>query len=243
MTIRCPHCGRDGRLPSGLASQRQFLRCRKCQGRFTTLAHNPTSQGTDDGDSFGSISTARIEGELARFPLEPSFLASFDDDELDDDDLPSTLTDPADSNYEITAALEDELDDSQFELPAVIVGDRSTAESPIAAAFDPTGAESPPAEPQYYVLIDRWTRIVLFGTLSMGVPTLLVVAVLLLKAVLDGPIAGAPTSTLVLLFAATLAFVLFTSATSALNVLLIDLARNTRQLRTQAARKVVVETE
>jgi hypothetical protein len=232
MTIRCPHCGRDGRLPDGLSSPRQFLRCRKCGGRFTAPAPFPAEVAPSlEAPPHGTLASAQLDDELARFGSAAAFLAGLDNNDLDP---PSTLTDLGDSNYELTVSLEGELDDSQFEIPAVTVTDPPQSESRSSHAHALTGMEPLSAEPQFYKRIDKWTRICFFGVLGLGALSLVVIGVFLGRALLGTQNINSSTTTLIVAFVGTIAVLLISFTTTALNVLLVDLARNVRRLRIHA---------
>ena len=91
MMIRCPHCGRDGRMADEPAIVRQVLRCRKCQGRFTTHTHHPAGGAPNLEAPFGKVGSSRMVSERGRFSSGPALIASFDDD-----DLPPMVADPND---------------------------------------------------------------------------------------------------------------------------------------------------
>jgi len=180
-----------------------------------------------------------MAGELARFPSGAAFLASLDDE----DDLPPTMTDLGDSNYEVTVSLQCELDDSQFELPAIKETDPSPPENRSALALLPSGAEPLPPDPQFYNLIDSWSRICFLGVLGLGALSLVVIGVLLVRAVLGGQDINSSTTALILGFVGTIAFLLISFTTTALNLLLVDLARNTRRLRIHADRGAQIASD
>jgi hypothetical protein len=233
MTIRCPHCGRDGRLPDQLSSSMQSLRCRKCGGRFATRAQFPVDVAPNfEPAPFGTLPTAQLADGLSRFESNAEFVA----DPHNDDDPPSTLTDLDDSNYELTVSLEGELDDSHFELPTVTVTDRTASDSPSANVHHPSDTEPLPPEPQYYNLIDEWSRICCLGVLGLGSLSLVVTGIYLVRALLEAQSITSSTIILIVAFVGTVVFVFITVTTTALNVLLVDMARNIRRLRIQAER-------
>ena len=159
-------------------------------------------------------------------------LASLDDE----NDLAATLTDLGDSNYELTVSLEGELDDSQFELPTIKESHPSSSEGPAAPALVLAGPEPLPPDPRYYNLIDSWSRFGFWGVLGLGTLALVVIVGLLVRACLGGPDLNSSITALVLGFVGTIAFLLISLMTTALNLLLVDLARNTRRLRLHADR-------
>jgi zinc-ribbon domain len=234
MTIRCPHCGRDGRLPDKLAAQRQILRCRKCRGRFR-------SEAQLGAPVVPHLEPSEMTGELAQFPATAALLASLDDE----NDLPATLTDLGDSNYELTVSLEGELDDSQFELPTIKEPHPSPSEDPPAPALVLAGPEPEPLppDPQYYNLIDSWSRICFWGVLGLGGLALVVIGVFLVRAFLGRPNLNSSITALILGFVGTIAFLLISCMTVALNLLLVDLARNTRRLRLHADRSAQIASK
>jgi hypothetical protein len=233
MTIRCPHCGRDGRLPDQLASSMQTLRCRKCGGRFATRAQFPVDVAPNfEPAPFGTLPSAQLADGLSRFESSAEFLA----DLHNDDDPPSTLTDLDDSNYELTVSLEGELDDSQFELPTVTVTDPNLSESRAPQAHSPSDTEPLPPEPPFYSLIDKWSRICFLVVLGLGALSLVVIAVFLGRALVGSQNINSSTTTLIVAFLGTIALVVISFTATALNVLLVDLLRNIRCLRIHADR-------
>jgi hypothetical protein len=231
MTIRCPHCGRDGRLPDGVGSHRQFLRCRKCRGRFRSEAQFPADVAPNLEPPFGTHPSSQLADDLRRFQSGAALLASLDDNDLDP---PSTLTDLDDSNYELTVSLEGELDDSQFELPAVTVTDPPQSESRSPHAHAPARTEPLSEEPQYYNRIDKLIHICFWGILGLGAVSLVVIGVFLARALLGTQTINSTTTTLIMALVGTIAFLLISFTTTALSVLVLDLARNIRRLRIHA---------
>jgi hypothetical protein len=222
MMIRCPHCGMDGRLPEELAALGRVLRCRKCSGRFTTHTQGPA----------GTIALSQ--------PAD--VLASLDDDDDDDDDgLPPISSGRDDSNFDVSFALQGELDDSQFELPAVAENNNH----PPPTALAPVLAESKPlpADPRYYDFIDSWSRKGFWLVVVAVAVAVMVIGGFLARALLIGQSIEEYTTALIVGFVAALTLLLVTFAATALNLLLVDLARNTRRLRIHADRGTRVASE
>jgi hypothetical protein len=182
-----------------------------------------------------------------------ALLATLDDD----DDFPSTLTDLGDSNYEMTVSLEDELDDSQFELrtikephpspsPTLSLSPSLSPSPPAngsAPALVPGESEPLPPDPRYYDLIDSGSRICFGVVLGLGALALLMIGVFLVRAFLGRPDLSSSITALILGFVGTIAFLLISFMTTALNLLLVDLARNTRRLRIHADRSAQIAND
>jgi hypothetical protein len=239
MTIRCPRCGRDGRLPGKLASPTQILRCRKCQGRFTAHTLQPVGVVPNLERPFGTVPSSEMAGALDRYSSSAALLASLDDE----DDLPPTLADLGDSNYELTVSLVGELDDSQFELPTIRETDPSPPANRSAPALVLAGSEPFPPDPEFYALIDSWSRICFLAVLGSVALSLLVIGVLLVRAFLGGSNIHSSTTALIFGFVGTIAFLLVSFMMTVLSLLLVDLARNTRRLRIHADRGAQIASE
>jgi hypothetical protein len=182
-----------------------------------------------------------MTNELALSRSGAALIAGLDDE----DDLPPTLTDLDDSNYEMTVSLDGELDDSQFELPAIKETDPSLSppDDRPAPALVVSGSEPLPPDPRYYNLIDSWSRIGFWGVLALGAIALVVIGVFLVRAFLGAPNLNTSTTVLILGFVGTIAFLLISFMTTALNLLLVDLARNTRRLRIHADRSAQIASD
>ncbi len=209
---------------------RQVLRCRKCQGRFTTHTHHPAGGAPNLEAPFGKVASSRMVSERGRFSSGPALIAS-----LDDDDLPPMVAGPNDSNYEITVALEGELDDSQFELPAIAETAPAPPASRPALASLLAGLEPFPRDSRYYDRIDSWIRVGFFGVLVLCAPSLLLIGFFILRAFLVGQYIHSTTTALILGFVGTIAIVLIMITLTALNLILLDLAKNTRPIAVSSA--------
>jgi hypothetical protein len=209
---------------------RQVLRCRKCHGRFTTHTHHPAGGAPNLEAPYGKVASSRMTSELGRFSSGPALIASFDDD----DDLPPMVAGPNDSNYEITVALESELDDSQFEIPAIAETAHAPHASRPALARLLSGLEPFPRDSRYYDRIDSWIRVGFFGVPVLCGPSLLLIGFFILRSFLVGQVIHSSTTALILGFVGTTAIVLIMITLTALNLILLDLAKNTSQLPSAA---------
>jgi hypothetical protein len=195
--------------------------------------------GPDLEPRFGTVPSSQMADELARFKIRAAFVASLDED----NDPPSTEADIGDSNYEVTVLLDDDLDDSQFELPAITQTNPSRSETWSVPASVASATEPFPPDPRYYDLIDSWSRICFLGALGLGALSLVVIGVVLARILLGGQAIDPSTTILILGFVGTIAFLLISFTMTALNLLLVDLARNTRRLRIHADRDARIASE
>jgi predicted Zn finger-like uncharacterized protein len=232
MNLRCPSCGRVGNVPDHLGLTAHTVRCRRCRTVFSTVpargngeSHQATSKTAPDI----SVSAPR---EFARVPYESFAMGS-------DNDLPAFAPRlPYDSQYEMTAVLGGDPDDSQTEMPAFTAGKTPSGETEDTPPFETAGAELFLPVPWYYSFIDSWGRLHFFVALGFAASSLSVLGFLLARALVGGHILSSSITALIVGCVGTVAFLLLSLSATALIVLLIDLARNVRQLIQQADRNL-----
>jgi hypothetical protein len=146
---------------------------------------------------------------------------------------------PSDSQYEVTAVLGGGPDDSQIEMPAFGDDGLGSAEMEAVRSFDAGSSEIFLAVPWYFNVIASWGRRLFYVATGFGVASLGVLAFLLVKALVSGPIISASVTALLIGCVGMIAFLLISLSATALTVLLVDLARSVRMLIQQTERHVV----
>jgi hypothetical protein len=173
----------------------------------------------------------RAEGGASDF-LSEGFSAGFDESEPARRGLG-----PGDSHYELSFALRDPVGDSGVDWPAVSADDPQFGESPSGEFVEAFGREVDAREPQYYRFIDSSGRFLFFGTLIFIIVSLPLFGFLLVHILGGGPAVNPAPLALIVGTIAAIAFLFISLGITALNVLLVDLARNIRRLRDHADQK------
>jgi hypothetical protein len=167
--------------------------------------------------------------------MSPDGFSSESDDEI------SALTPPTpfDSQYEMTAVLGGDPDDSQTELPAF--GGESDLSGEIEAArpFEAPSSEFVLPVPWYFNFIDSWGRVLFYLATGFAAASLGVLGFLLVRALVAGHTMSSSVTALIIGCVGTIAFLLISLSATALTVLLVDLARNVRMLIQQADRNSI----
>jgi hypothetical protein len=234
MILRCPSCGREGNLPDHLGHSAHFVRCRRCKARFSTdHVREPATFRHQSNVMTDNIAVSPHVRNLAL--MSPDGFSSESDDEI------SALTPPTpfDSQYEMTAVLGGDPDDSQTELPAF--GGESDLSGEIEAArpFEAPSSEFVLPVPWYFNFIDSWGRVLFYLATGFAAASLGVLGFLLVRALVAGHTMSSSVTALIIGCVGTIAFLLISLSATALTVLLVDLARNVRMLIQQADRNSI----
>jgi hypothetical protein len=229
MIIRCPNCDRVGNLPDHLAPAAQILRCRRCSSRF--LAGAVVVPGSDQraGSAIEPPALSR-SAEKAPF-LTDGFFAGFDEPQ-------SALRPlgPGDSQYELSFTLEEPRIDPDGDWPEGS-DDARPDEDPSGEVAVPLGLDPSPPEPRILRLIAAWGQPFLFGASILAVLSLPLFGFLLVRGLDGRPADILTTLVLVVGSVASITMMLISLSLLALNILLVDLARNIRRLRDHADRE------
>jgi hypothetical protein len=170
---------------------------------------------------------------------------------IDDDDSGFGPGRSGESQYEMTAVLGGDPDDSQTELPA-FTSDLDSSDSsvptrrfeaPTAARFETLTPEPALPMPWVYNVIDSWGRLHFFLALGFAAASLLVLGFLLVWSLIVGQILSSSIAALIVGCVGTIAFLLLSISATALIFLLIDLARNVHRLIHQAGPTVRVPAD
>jgi hypothetical protein len=221
-----------GYLPDDLAREAQRLRCRRCSARFMT--DSLSSKGADQRARAPRESSGTSRTQVAAVPfVADAFFAGFDESEPAIRPLG-----PDDSQYELTFSFQDPQGGSGVDWPAEPADDpefEAARSGEFAASF--SSGEVATSEPWYYRFIDSSGRLLFIGALILVIMSLPLLGFLLVH-VLGGSAAVNPTTlALIVGSVAAMSFLFISLAITALNVLLVDLARNIRRLRDHADRK------
>jgi hypothetical protein len=223
MILRCPRCGREGTVPERLGRLAHRVRCRPCGARFST----GPAPGNGELRAPGAVETG------AGDPLVRDG-ASLSDDGFsggsDPDLATSAPRSPFDSQYEMTAELGGELDDSQVELPAFTSTAARSGDSDSGPAFETESSEFLLAVPWYFKFIESWGRLHFYVAVGFAASSLSVLGFLLIRALVAGQILSSSITALIVGCVATIAFLLLSLSATVLIILLVDLARNVRLL-------------
>ena len=230
MKIQCPHCGRTGSLPEHLAAETQSLRCRRCSATFRRSA--VSRQGIEPRLSTDvELPVAARATAAASSFVSDGYFAGWDEDEA-----PMRLLGPGDSQYELTFTLGEPIGETALDWPAGSGEDAFADEGPsgeVAAARGRAGAS---LDPWSYRVIASSGRLMFYGGLGLAGLALPLLGFLLARILGDG---ASSTGTLALVVGsvAALAFLFLSLSMTALNILLVDLARNLQRQRDQAERE------
>jgi hypothetical protein len=176
-----------------------------------------------------------------RVPVSPEGFYAGIDEEI----AALTPQSPYDSQYEMTAVLGGDPDDSQTELPAFTgetdLSDETDLSGEIEAArpFETASSEFLTPVPWYFNFIDSWGRLLFYLATGFATASLAVLGFLLVRALVAGQIMSSSVTALIIGCVGTIAFLLISLSATALTVLLVDLARNVRMLIQQADRNPV----
>jgi hypothetical protein len=154
-----------------------------------------------------------------------------------DDEAPGMRArSPGDSHYEMSAVFDDGYDDSDDEMAAFDPGSSDDNEALVPSGVEPGSAEIFLPGPWYFKFIDAWGRFQFFTALGFAAASLSVLGFLLVRAVVGGHILSSSITALILGCVGTIAFLMLSLSATVLIVLLVDLARNVRQLIQHAER-------
>jgi zinc-ribbon domain len=196
MYIRCPKCGRRGRLPDRWIPQAQSLRCRKCGAMFKTpeLARVAAERGP--GPAFDPIVGVGRADRPEPFVADGYFSA------FDDALIGPRPPGPGDSNYELTFTLSEpegdfgpdwDAETGEFE-PEAPSSDDITA---LSTAGAPWGSER-----WHHRFIESWgLRLVVTALVLIGI-SVPMIAYLLWRTIGSGQPSDSPAPTLIAGFAA-----------------------------------------
>lgn len=240
MMIQCPGCGRAGNLPGLTGLVAHTVRCRRCSARFVTIPLQVDSNAERD---WPAREPAEISASTAGVSTPTGFEGLVAAGKRHFDAPPNR---PGDSHYESTATFDDEFSDSsdssdrsdsQVELPAFSADDLESDESmsawttrQFAGALDVDGAGA-----SYLDLVEAWGRCYhLYIALAFGAASLAVMGYFLVRPLLGGHSLSSSATALVVGCVGTVAFLLLTFTATTLNILLLDLGKNVRQLMVQS---------
>jgi hypothetical protein len=221
MVIRCPSCGRTGKFPHPFGLTAHTLRCRRCSALFVTV---PTQV---DGAELPALEHAPLAGsatDSGMFPLDD--LAAREDSGF------GALGDIiGDSHYEL-GAISDDVSDSQIDLPAFAADDLDWDEPQSAPQLNRDGVRRALGASGLVQIgpIEAWGRYHLYVALGFAAASLGVMGYFLLRPLVGGATVGSSTTALVVGCIGTIAFLLLSLAATTLNLRLVELARNVRQL-------------
>jgi hypothetical protein len=226
MVIQCPKCGRSGTLPGEQVWNTHALRCRKCDTRFMV----------------GAVPLERTEQSIVRIqalhPASPALSAidsaitnGFFSGNDDDDDLEPSLPDPADSHYELPVA---NGGDEDVDFDDWSTDDIPARPFPDEPAVEPASVATSVSDPWYYKLIHAWGRAHFFSAIGFAALSLTAISCLVLARLTGNLKPESSALAVVVGIVAAIALLMISLSTTALNLLLIDLARNIHRLRVQA---------
>jgi hypothetical protein len=201
------------------------LRCRKCQSRFVLGAVPLDQAATGIAKSLASSHAL----SPAQSALNGAFAeGSFSGADEDEDDLEAGLPDPSDSQYELPVGVGDE-DGAEF-------NDWSTDDMPARPGpgerrIEAGDSSSVPSDPWYYKFIHAWGRVHFFGAIGFAALSMTVIACLVLARLTGNLKPESSAIAIVVGIVGAIALLMISLSTTALNLLLIDLARNIHRLR------------
>src|SRR5262249_1664098 len=230
MKIRCPNCGRMGSLPDRVAADAHSLRCRRCSLNFRmSRATGPGVEsrlGTDV-----EVPVSARAATTAPSLLREGFFAGWDEHEPAMQHLG-----PGDSHYELTFTLGDPSGETAVDWSGGSGGHDLADEGPSGEVGAPGGAAGRPA-PGSYRFTASPGRLIFSVGLALAVCSLPLLGLLLVRSFGGSPAAGSTTLALVVGSLAAMSFLLISASMAASNLLLVDQARNVRQLRDPAERE------
>jgi hypothetical protein len=238
MLLQCPNCGRKGNLPDHLAPSEHTVRCRRCRARFSIAPSTKRTGAFPPGPPFktsGSTKSAQVGG-VGRFSSEAFFSADDDDPLADSPGL-------GDSHYDMPVVFDDDLGDSNAEVPTYRSPGASREEGHPSGTFEPASSEVFLTSPWYDNFIDSWSRYHFFTALGFGTSSLAVLGFLLVRALVAGQIMDSSITALIVGCVGTVAFLLLSVSATALIVLLVDLGRNLRRLIVNSTRDARIAGE
>jgi len=230
MKIRCPNCGRMGSLPDRVAADAHSLRCRRCSSNFRMS--RVTGQGVESrlGTDVEVPVSARAATTAPSF-LSEGFIAGWDEHEPAMQHLG-----PGDSHYELTFTLGDPSGETAVDWSGGSGEHDLADEGPSGEVVAPRDGAAAPADPWSYRFIASSGRLLFYVGLALAVCSLPLLGLLLVR-IFGGSPAGSTTLALVVGSLAAMSFLLISASMAASNLLLVDLARNVRQLRDPAERE------
>jgi hypothetical protein len=178
---------------------------------------------------FEAAHAARILGSRARLGSESS-LASLD---LEEDSSPSALG-PGDSHYELSLAIGDHNEDSHSELPGVTPLDSARNEPLPAADDEPPCLKVVVSNRWYSHFVDRAGPYYFLVAVGFGALSLAVLCFLLVSAINNGQTVSRSITALIVGCVGLVAFLLLSLTATALHLLLVDLLRIVRRLRSHS---------
>jgi hypothetical protein len=224
MILRCPSCGREGKVPDRWGDTSHRLRCRPCGARFSTGpalgSHDLHATGPVGFGASGSQVLERLNVSAEEF-----FAGS-------EHEMPAFSASPYDSQYDMPAVVGDDPDDSQVELPAFTT-EEEEAESGEVEAVQPFEADSSEfyvTVPWYYKFIESWGRVHFYVVVGFAASALALLGFLLTRELIAGQVLSSSLTALIVGLVGTVAFLLLSLSATVLIALLIDLARNLRLL-------------
>jgi hypothetical protein len=190
MLIRCPQCDRAGEIPDRFGLAAHKIRCRVCEARFLTTTRPAIKEIDRPSVPIERSSNPRIVGNLAPIPELPVSVSPDDDDDSTLDTL-----DLNDSHYELTVVNDEEIDDSQVELPAFTSEDVPSSDEIAVLTDDPPSEETLIGDPRHANLTDPRRRYRFAATLTAGVLLLAILAYFMHQGIFNGqPVSSAITA-------------------------------------------------
>jgi hypothetical protein len=144
---------------------------------------------------------------------------------------------PGDSHYELTFTLGDPSGEAAVDWAAGSGEDALADEGPSGEVVVPHGGSAAPADPWSYRFIASSGRLLFYVGLALAVCSLPLLGFLLVRIFGGSPAADSTTLALVVGSLAAMSFLLISVSMAASNLLLVDLARNVRQVRDHAERQ------
>jgi hypothetical protein len=160
----------------------------------------------------------QLAAGLDRFPFRP-LLANTDDDSA------PILSDAGDSHYELPVTSDDELDDSQLELPAVQHYPDVRNDCLSASTDEFPSGEIVVTNPWYFDLVDSWARYHFVVALVFGILSLVILGFSLISASLGGRVVKLSVTAQIAGGLTLVVFSLLLVTATALNVVLVGLAK------------------
>jgi hypothetical protein len=215
-----------GSLPDHLADAHS-LRCRRCSTNFRV--GRVSGQGVESrlGTSIEVPVAARV-ASTAPSLLREGFFAGWDEHEPAMEHLG-----PGDSHYELTFTLGEPSGETAVDWAAGSGEDDLADEGPSGELVVPHGGAAA-ADPWSYRFLASSGRLLFYAGLALAVCSLPLLVFLLVRIFGGSPAAGSTTLALVVGSLAAMSFLLISVSMAASNLLLVDLARNVRQLRDHA---------
>ncbi len=239
MTIRCPRCGQTGNIPAQRELTVDTIRCRKCMTRFSRAS-------VSDLEGLSRWRPGQVPPRPA-VPVAAVFAAvpvhAHRADERRIDSAASVVSARDDSQYEMPVVTDPEDDDSHWELPAVEPDQPSSDDEFPAYVEVRPDEENAIASPWYLNLIDYWARYHFGVALVFGALSIVVLGFALFRAVSDVGSVSLSITSLVIGSVALVAFAILLVSSTALNLVLVDLARNVRRLRMPSDRDTRVASQ